>query len=250
MNTKECQFCGNMLLAYKEQCHFCGEWLNNNESTKVATETVTSGDSPWYGHFAKTCIFAILFKLLFLGALVMELMPPFLMSLLLSYGLWFLFFVAYLMYGLRKHYLTIGANKPIPFKILIGVTVALFLCNIAVKVLTSINPENILFLIILLSTIVLSFIWYIMQFIVGLKLFNRMKTAPLVGIVVMLLAAFMFASDSYLIYTAYTNMFFYTITWTSILINSGVMIIFYVILYLFFFNMSREDRAYSKRYPR
>ena len=33
METKNCPFCGEEILAVAEKCKHCGEWLNNDDST-------------------------------------------------------------------------------------------------------------------------------------------------------------------------------------------------------------------------
>ena len=250
MNTKKCQFCGNGLLANKEQCHYCGEWLNNNESTNVATEMIATCDTPWYGHFAKTCIFAVLFTLMFAGSLIMGLVPPF-----TELDLFSLLFIAYLLYGLRKHYTATQSNRSIPFITTIGVTALLFFCYVTIisdRLFSLFNPDNNIFLIIFT---LLCFVWYVLLFIIGFKLFKKLKTAPYVGIIMMIFAVVMFITDAYLefvafighipIFVLYPKMF-----WALILIKPILTIVFFIALYIFFSTMHKEERDYATRYPR
>jgi len=176
--------------------------------------------------------------------------------------------------------------KSVPFIPTIGVIIASFLCifavgvlftgslvdsffgNIGVTINTLDNADKLALLFnhnldtniinnILKAVVILTYAWYVLQFIIGLKLFMNMKIARYVGISIMLLSLVMFVSDIYLVNWVVTGESsivldgsFYELNWITVGINSTVMVGFFLVLYFFFAGLSKKERAFSSRYPR
>ena len=143
------------------------------------------------------------------------------------------FLLIYLLLGLRKHYIMTNAYKPIPFISLIFLSIGV--CLIAL-IIEFVIDESIIDIIEIIGILII-IPACIFEFIVGFKLKKRLKEAHSVGIMMMIWAivpivvhiiGIGFSEDDYS-------------PWWAYIIDSGICIIFYWILSVFFGNNENRD---------
>jgi len=268
MDTKQCPYCGEEVLAVAKKCKHCGEWLEkdttstpkkmvecpvcaeqieeglkvcphckepfgNTQKNKLTEKVSLNNKPPNYGLLSQMAWYTIIVEVLciikaFIGDDVYFLSEKAsLLALLLALPSWVLticsgFLMVYLLIGLRKHYMTKRADKPIPFLALIclmaGMWFCFFIANIAADA-----DFFVLEWMVFIPVIVF-------EFIVGVQLTAKLKEASSVGIAMIVSAAVgIFASFIALAFSFNDE----ATPWVTV-IDSGIAICFFIVLEKFF----------------
>ena len=224
MDTKQCPYCGEEILAAAKKCKHCGEWLEKleNDTTSTSEKIIVNHKPPKYKLLLQMSVFAIfveiscMVKALFIGDV------PWVLTIFSG------FLMVYLLIGLRNHYMTKRADKPIPFLALIcltaGMSFLLFIIDIAADA-----DEDVLILFSVLALMVLIPV-AVFEFIVGFQLKEKLKEASSVGIAMIVYAA----AGIFGLFIVLASGFDDEATPWITFIESGVAIYFFIVLTMFF----------------
>ena len=171
METKNCPFCGEEVLATAKKCKHCGEWLETTSATKKIIRS-----KPNYVLLSWMCYIAMFVEVISciqeMGLAKGDYHIRGLANLIPE---WFVvicggFLFVYLLFGLRKHYMLTNADKPNPFIALICLSIILYIFNLMMTLATE-DAE--LGITILMIPVLIS--CCILEFIVGFKLNKRFE---------------------------------------------------------------------------
>jgi predicted nucleic acid-binding Zn ribbon protein len=232
MDTKQCPYCGEEILAVAKKCKHCGEWLDKeaNVHQKKMTEcpvcaeeieedlkicphckemlekkqevtrqevTIENLSPPNYRVLSILCYVAVFFEVISgvqglglkkaAGGGIAKIITG--VAILTPEWLTIIcggFLFIYLIMGLRKHYRMTHANKPIPFIALICLCIGVYFGGLIAAFAVDADEDVLVAIVIIAFLIAIPA--FILQFIVGLQLKNRLKKAASIGVLMMISA--------------------------------------------------------------
>jgi len=196
---KKCHCCGEEILAVAKKCKHCGEWFEKTTIVNKEETTVTDKSSLNYQLLAILCYVAMFFVVISgLQDIVGDTEVhshrkwSFLITIAQSIPQWLTVIcegslMVFLIMSLRKQYMRMHQDKPLPFTALLCLLAGAYLFSLIATFIPDYADEDI-FTILFVVVIPLTLAVSILHFIVGFQLRERLKGASMVGIAMIILA--------------------------------------------------------------
>jgi len=273
---KKCPYCGEEIFAVAKKCKHCGEWLDNiavvpekkmtvcpacaeeievglnvcpvcktplvRKQEHIYTESSSSANLPNYWLLSILCYVAIFFEIIStiqdFGLKSTSGKYGFLVSIANFIPEWVTVIVCgtlliCVLLGLRNHYMIENADKPAPFIALICLFIGCYFINL-ISVFSS--DEDLLSQLFRIAAIPLFLATSILEFIVALKLKERLKDASMVAIAMIISAIVPILS----LIVGFGMSEEGELPWWATIIDLGVSVYFFYILQLFFSKKNAE----------